>query len=576
MRRPQHLERRGAVFYVRIRIPHRLVPHLGSSDFRRSLGTKNYADACRRCNAAIYWFETTIARMERMGALDRERLEEAAATYFAELQAVVDQPRDIPADYFDQELDFQITETRQELAKLDGALTSRDFSLAEQSARRMMQAIGVNFELLDPDAQRIAMEYAVRAERQQMRYLLHGLQTPASMFVSDDPVILPRRPLPMAEGSIAPIAQRPAILRPDLTLERISTAYNDYLVRTERQGSTRDETARVLRWLQEEIDPATPVSLITHDQMRDFRDRLLILGTGAQGKKLPFRQRLAMPGQDQLKFVTRQRYWRFTTKFFGWLQAEYRIPDPTKDLPFEGGRNELRQSPEPFSTDELKRFLRTPLFSGYQSHRRMLAEGDCLIRNGFWWSAALMMFSGARAGDIAQLLPSDFQFDDPVPHLIIQPGKLPEGIAKRSKFGARTHKVPMHPTLLELGIREFVESRAKRYPGKRLLFEISIGKNRMSDGLTKFWSKYLHEFGLFKSGRATHVHRHTMAARLRAAGVSNEDIGAVLGHSNSSVTAGYGGDQGLERKLVTLEKLDHGFDVVGALGGTYDHKRHKA
>ena len=186
-----------------------------------------------------------------------------------------------------------------------------------------------------------------------------------------------------------------------------------------------------------------------------------------------------------------------------------------------------------------------------------------------------MIFSGARAGDIAQLLPSDFRLDDPVPHFIIQPGKLPEGISKRSKFGARTHKIPLHPALLELGIREFVQARAKRHPGKRLLFEISLGQNRMSTGMTKFWSRFLHEFDLFRTGRATHVHRHTMAFRLRAAKVSNEDIGAVLGHSDGSVTSGYGGDQGLERKLATLEKLDHGFDVVGTMGGKYDAKVHR-
>jgi len=100
--------------------------------------------------------------------------------------------------------------------------------------------------------------------------------------------------------------------------------------RTERRGSTRDVTARVLRWLQEEIPPATPVSQITHDQMRVFRNCLLELGRGRRGKKLPFGQRLAMQGQPLLNFVTRQRYWRFATKFFGWLQAEYRVLTPRR------------------------------------------------------------------------------------------------------------------------------------------------------------------------------------------------------------------------------------------------------
>jgi len=97
----------------------------------------------------------------------------------------------------------------------------------------------------------------------------------------------------------------------------------------------------------------------------------------------------------------------------------------------------------------------------------------------------------------------------------------------------------------------------------------------MSTGMTKFWSRYLHAFDLFLPGRATHVHRHTLTASLRAAKVSDEDIGAILGHSGRSVTAGYGGDQGLERKLDTLAKLDHGFDLVAALGGPYDAKLHR-
>lgn len=576
MSRPPHLERRGAVYYVRIRVPSTHSQALEIADFRRSLATKDYVIAKRRCIEAARWFHRTVERMARSGLLDREQLEEAARAYFAQLVMDVDKPRELPAEDYQNALAFQIEQTEGEIERQEDHLTAHSYTNGDRiAARAMLKPMGVDFDKLEPNGQIAALSHVARAKRQQMRYLLHGLKTPASRFSPDDELFAQGHGAPVVLETINPAATGPKIIRPELTLANAVTEYNAYLVRTERQGSTRDETARVLRWLQEEIAPESPVAHITHDQMREFRNCLLQLGAGAQGKKLPFRHRLALPGQANLKFVTRQRYWRFTTKFFGWLQAEYRIPNPTKDLPFEGGRNELRQSPEPFSKEELKRFLQTPLFTGYKSHSRMMAEGSSLIRNGYWWSAALMMFTGARAGDIAQLLPSDFRLDDAVPHLIIQPGKLPEGVPKRSKFGPRTHKVPLHPALLELGLKEFVEARAKLHPGKRLLFEISIGKNRMSDGMTKFWSRYLHEFNLFKPGRATHVHRHTMAARLRAACVTNEDIGAVLGHSDGSVTAGYGGDQGLERKLATLKKLDHGFDVVKALGGSYDPKVHR-
>ena len=353
-------------------------------DFKRALATKDYLIAKQRCNAAVTWFQETVERMARAGLLDREGLEEAANAYFAQLVREVDQPRDLPADDYENALAIQIEATEDELARQDDTLTAHTYSEGEKNAARaMLKPMGVDFDGLDPEGQHAALNVVVRARRQQMRYALHALQSPANRFMPDDD-LFGQRPVAVSIMETLPPATRTArVILPELTLESIATVYNAYLLRTDRQGSTRDETSRVLRWLQEEIGPTTPVSTITHDHMRDFRDCLLILGTGAQGRKLPFRQRLALPGQDHLKFVTRQRYWRFTTKFFGWLQAEYRIPDPTKDLPFEGGRNELRQSPEPFSIDELKRFLQAPLFTGYKSHNRMLAEGDCLIRNGY-------------------------------------------------------------------------------------------------------------------------------------------------------------------------------------------------
>ena len=357
--------------------------------------------------------------------------------------------------------------------------------------------------------------------------------------------------------------------------------YIDYQTQKGWQGSMREESLRLLRWLGEEIDPATPVSAITDDQIRDFRDCIISLAAGSQGKMTPLRQRVAIGDEKRLTFATRKRYWRFTCAFFAWFLSEYKIPNPNDGLLFEGGRNEVRRTPAPFSSEELQKLLKTPLFAGYKSVHRLKESGDCHARQGHWWAGVLMMHTGLRAGDCAQLLPSDIVFDDEVPHLVIQPGILPDGQPKRSKFGVnRIHRVPLLPILFDLGFREFVEARAKRKPPVRLFHEISLGRNRMSMGMTKFFQPYLETFGLFKPGRATHVFRHTLANRLRDhAFSSNEDIGAVLGHAKADpetkTTEDYGGVQGLKRKLHTLSKLDFGFDVLEALGGKYDPKRHK-
>lgn len=579
MTRPLYLERRGAVYYVRIRIPAAYSKTLEIADFKRSLGTKDYKIAKRRCIDAVVWFWEVLERMRGMGALDRDRLEEAANAYFAQLLREVDQPRHLPAEDYDNALAFQIEQAETELERQDEHLTAHAYLEGDRNAARaILRPMGVDFDQLDQDGQLAAMSHVVRAKRQQMRYLLHSLQNPASRFVPDDAVFSARSDVPPMQASASPTPPAARLVRPEMTLALSIDKFIAYQTKKGWKGSMRDESMRVFRWLKEEIDPATLAEAITHDQMREFRDCLMDLSAGAQGKLLPFRHRVATPGQDNLKFVTRQKYWRNAKGLFSWLLAEYRIPDPIGDLPFEGGRDEVRESPEPFSTEELRRFLRAPLFTGYKSSHRTKEPGDCQIRGGHWWSAILMMFTGMRAGDVAQLLPTDFVFDAEVPHLMIQPGILPGGMRKTSKFGQKKHLVPLHPNLLVLGLRQFVQGRAKQNPNRRLLFEIGLGGNRMSAGMTKYWSPFLHKFELYKARRATHVHRHTVIALLRAANARGEDIAAIVGHYGGyreTMTDGYGGPQGAERKLSTILTLDHGFDMVGALGGEYNAKVHR-
>jgi integrase len=146
---------------------------------------------------------------------------------------------------------------------------------------------------------------------------------------------------------------------------------------------------------------------------------------------------------------------------------------------------------------------------------------------------------------------------------------------KRAKTQSSVRDVPLHPILLQLGLREFVSQRAKTHPGGRLFQEFRLGaRERLSDGMTKFWGRFLREYALWKPGRSTHVWRHTFIAALRLNGARDEDIAPIVGHSGSTQTAAYGGTYPLNRKLETLGKLDYGFDVLEAFGGPYDPARH--
>jgi integrase len=166
--------------------------------------------------------------------------------------------------------------------------------------------------------------------------------------------------------------------------------------------------------------------------------------------------------------------------------------------------------------------------------------------------------------------------DGDLPHLKVRAEDASGQRVKTTKNAASVRDVPLAEPLLQLGLAEFVRDRAKISPTARVFREFRPGtQGRKSDGMTKFWSAYLRKFGLWKEGRATHVWRHTVIACLRANNVPAEDIAAFVGHSQGTVTEGYGGSYPLSRKAKTAEKLEYGFDVVEALGGPFRKQDHQ-
>jgi len=87
------------------------------------------------------------------------------------------------------------------------------------------------------------------------------------------------------------------------------------------------------------------------------------------------------------------------------------------------------------------------------------------------------------------------------------------------KTAASVRSVPLHDNLLLLGLRQFVERRAKRYPKQRVFREFRLGtKGRKSEGATRFWGDLLKRHGLWKPGRSTYDWRQPVAAFVRGAG----------------------------------------------------------
>lgn len=525
--------------------------------------------AKRRTNAAALWFSQTIAILDLMAEPTRPELENAARLFFDDLCRDVDRPRGFTSDPSGAELDWQVEQSKARIRELEDALKDRAFEKGSslEALADLEEHLGRS---ISSNEQLLAEELIVRAKRLQMVYFVHGLTEPTKRFAPDDVVFGAKVLLPSTHQMSAADS---LIIKPELSIPAARDLYLKSLKKEGLGASTLSETKRVLGWLEDKYGTSIPMSALTRDHLRNFRDDIIWLGKGKQGQSSTLSARLTSDPDQRLHNDTRQRYWRFTKSFFKWVRSEHGIDDPTRDVTAKFGKTMPSRKTQPLTLEELDRVFELPIYAGSQSIKRLYDSGDNLLRQGHWWSGILMLVFGLRGGECAQLLASDFNFDAKIPHLRLGPTVLPCGRKRMLKDHLMNHAFPIPEELIELGLKEFVEKRAKK--DRRLFFEFRLGSERASDGISKFWRRQFQRFGLHKPGRGTHVFRHTVSFHLRSAALLDEQIGRLIGHKSKSVTGkSYGDGDYLELKLGYLSKLPYLDGLVDKLGGPYDPKRH--
>ena len=586
--RPLHLSRRGPVYVIRLTFPRDLRDTTGVIDIRRSLQTKTIDVARRRCLDAEQWFNGLVLHLRSMGNPTRDDIEVAAASYFALLQADVDRPRMWPDDNFEATLALNVEETRRRIEELEDQLRTNVFDgLVDENARQMLVPFSTSLDALSGQLAMFARQLAAKAERQQMRYFDHVLQTPAAPFRVDDALFggsAGWSSIPAA-GQVRGIAASTGLANmsePDgMTLRSLIGDHKAWMIDQALSESHVIEFERVARWAEIELGENTPITSISTNALRSFRDKLRTIDKTVRSRVRngvkSLDASLTTDREKQIRSETARRYWAYAKALFARAVSEgFLDQDPAASLVVSVRKDEARSSPEPYSTEELKRFFAMPVFTGRRSQARQKDPGNCHIRDGYFWSVLLQAYSGMRGGEVSQLLPEDCVFDADVPHILVRKENEQGDRVKSIKNKASARAVPIANDLLILGLQQFVSGRKARRPHQRLLHEFPTGTGgKQSDGLSKFWRRYISAFGLHKPGRALHVWRHTVTIHLRRNGVSDEDIGYLIGHRLQSETARYGVGELLERvRSQSLERLDFGFDLVGLVGGPFNVKIH--
>jgi integrase len=228
----------------------------------------------------------------------------------------------------------------------------------------------------------------------------------------------------------------------------------------------------------------------------------------------------------------------------------------TKAAPKSPGSS--RRKSLPFSPDEMRTYLTSPLFTGCAKLRPLSSRaeaGNILEQDDLYWMALIAPYTGCRREEIGQLALSDFGILDGI-HFV----RVDDEEDQHLKNEASRRIIPIHPVLLRAGLIDRVEHR--RQMGKTHLFDLKPNRLAQRTGsIGSDLNDYLANIGIKGERKSFRSFRSTAVSRLSK--IDPDLRRALFGHE-----AGERGDVHAEHyltfpvaeRLEAIRRIDYGVD----------------
>lgn len=178
--------------------------------------------------------------------------------------------------------------------------------------------------------------------------------------------------------------------------------------------------------------------------------------------------------------------------------------------------------------------------------------GAKTIRDDKYWLPLLGLYHGNRLEEFAQLRREDMKTESGIPYLHIH-GE--DGRQIKNEQSAR--RVPIHPTIIELGFIEYVENVAPK-SGDMVFPLLKPGGPDKKVGyyFTKWWTNYRRAVRVYEPGLDYHSFRHGVTTKLFAAGVARDVVDELTGHEGEGTSQTvYRHDTPIEGLRAAIEKV---------------------
>jgi hypothetical protein len=206
------------------------------------------------------------------------------------------------------------------------------------------------------------------------------------------------------------------------------------------------------------------------------------------------------------------------------------------------------------SLHDMKAIFALPPWHGCASESARLQAGAVVVHDALYWIPLIASHSLARREEICGLMITEVVFDAPIPYFDIHPNQY-----RRLKNAQSKRKIPIHPELLRLGLRDYV--LAVGALGYDLLFPDLVsarGTDPLGDQFQDLWSPILSKAvpDAETTGKVFHSIRHFGNDALVDARVMIEWRQDIMGHGGrSEAEERYRDATRLRRKMSALKKL---------------------
>ena len=233
-------------------------------------------------------------------------------------------------------------------------------------------------------------------------------------------------------------------------------------------------------------------------------------------------------------------------KIYGW-QAGVGVGH-ADDNPFTGitmkkpRRVDQHEQRRDFTASELQRFFDLPLFTGSKGWRGspLYQPGTCRVRDWRFWVPLICVFSGMRLNEACGLALADIKVQDGITFFHVRDDFEDQS----TKGNASRRKVPLHHSLISLGLLPWIASR-QAAGALRLFDDLKVdAQGYYSRKPSKFLNRHVRravDDDPDDPGRLVfHSSRHTVTSRLRAAEVRKDVAEEIVGHEKGDTHSGYG------------------------------------